>query len=118
VYVTAFALSNAFYFGDPGLIFTQKHVELAAADPAPLIGGTRSLDEARAFVEFHILSILDRRVDVTGVELHCVIDDAVLWGIPYYDDGLTLVDGILGLKMPSAALDEIDALRTWWERRS
>jgi hypothetical protein len=116
VYVTAFALSNAFYFGDPGLIFTQKHVKLAAADPAPLIGGTRSLDEARAFVEFHILSILDRRVDVTGVELHCVIDDAVLWGIPYYDDGLTLVDGILGLKMPCAALDEIDALRTWWGR--
>ena len=117
VYVTAFAISNASYFGDPGLIFTQKHVELEAAGHAPLIGGTRSLVEAEAFVEFHILSLLDRRADVTGVELRWEIYDAVLWGIPYYDDGLTLLDGILGLKMPGAALEEVAALRTWWEGR-
>lgn len=117
VYVTAFAVSNAFYFGDPGLIFTQKRVEPATAEPAPLIGGTRGLDDAKAFIEFHILSLLDRRVDVTGVEFGCTIDDAVLWGIPYYDDGYTLVDGLLGLKMPGAALDEIGALRAWWEGR-
>ncbi len=117
VYVTAFAISNAFYFGDPGLLFTQKHVELAAGDRAPLAGGTRSRTEAEAFVEFHLLNLLDRRADVTGVELQCAVDDAVLWGIPSYDDGLTLVDGILGLKIPGAALEEIGALRPYWEGR-
>ena len=117
VYVTAFAVSNAFYFGDPGLIFTQKRVELATTEPAPLIGGTRGLGDAKAFIEFHILSILDRRVDVTGVEFGCAIDDALLWGIPYYDDGDALVDGILGLRMPGAALEEIGALRAWWKGR-
>jgi hypothetical protein len=46
-----------------------------------------------------------------------VIDAAVLWAIPYCDDGITLTDGILGLKLPGAALDEIGALRAWWERQ-
>ena len=117
VYVTAFALSNAFYFGDPGLIFTQKRVALSPGELAPLVGGTRGLEEAKVFVEPHILGLLDRRIDVTGVELSCVIDDVVLWGIPYTDDGLTLTDAILGLKLPGAALDEIGALRVWWEQR-
>jgi hypothetical protein len=117
VYVTAFALSNGFYFGDPGLIFTQKRVALKTGESAPLVGGTRGLEEAKAFVEPHILSLLDRRVDVTGVELGCVIDDVVLWAIPYADDGLTLTDGILGVKLPGAALDEIGALRAWWEEQ-
>jgi hypothetical protein len=118
VYVTGFALSNGFYFGDPGLLFTQKRVELSPGDPAPLLGGTRSLEEAKIFVEPHLLSLLDRRVDVTGVELSCAIDQAVVWAIPYYDDGLTLTDGILGCKLPGAALDEIGALRAWWERQT
>lgn len=117
VYVTAFALSNGFYFGDPGLMLTQRRVVLAAGDPAPLIGGTRTLEEASAFVEPHLLSLLDRRVDVTGVAVICAIDEAVIWAVPYYDDGLTLVDGILGLKLPGAALDEIGAVRMWWEQR-
>ena len=117
VYVTAFALSNGFYFGDPGLIFTQKRVALSQGDPAPVIGGTRGLEEAKVFVEPHLLGILDRREDVTGVQLSCVIDEAVLWAIPYSDDGITLSDGILGLKLPGAALDEIGALRAWWGER-
>jgi hypothetical protein len=118
VYVTAFVLSNGFYFGDPGLLFTQKRVELSPGDPAPLLGGTRGLEEAKVFVEPHLLSLLDRRADVTGVEMSCAIDAAVLWAVPYYDDGLTLTDGILGCTLPGAALDEIGALRTWWERQT
>ncbi len=117
VYVTAFAFTNAIYFGDPGLIFTQKRVVLSQGDPAPVIGGTRGLEEAKVFVEPHLLAILDRREDVTGVELSCVIDEAVLWGLPYSDDGVALCDGILGLKLPGAALEEIGALRAWWGQR-
>ena len=117
VYVTAFALSNGFYFGDPGLVFTQRRVVLSQGDPAPVVGGTRGLEEAKVFVEPHLLSILDRREDVTGLKLSCVIDEAVLWAIPYADDGIALTDGILGLKLPGAALDEIGALRAWWEQR-
>ena len=113
VYVTAFTLHNAFYFGDPGLIFTQKHVTLDAADPAPILGCARGLEEAKAFIEPHLLTIMDRRVDVTGVELATTIKEVVLWGIPYFDEGQSLYDGILGLEIPAVAVDEIGPLRAW-----
>jgi hypothetical protein len=113
VYVTAFALHNAFYFGDPGLIFTQRQVVLKAGERAPLLGCTRSLETAVLFVEPHLLSIVDRRVDVTGIALQCAVDEAILWGIPFSDTGGVLADGILGLTIPAAAVNQIGALRAW-----
>lgn len=119
VYVTAFALHNAFYFGDPGLIFTQRRVALEAAPAklAPILGCTRSLEEAKGYIEPHLLTIMDRRVDVTGLELACTIREAVLWGIPYFDEGEKLRDGILGLRIPAVAVDEIGSLRAWMKER-
>ncbi len=111
VYVTGFALHNAFYFGDPGQIFTEKRVRLEAGPPARVVGCTRSLEEAKAYVEPHLLTIIDRRVDVTGLELSSTIGDVLLWGVPYSDEGDNLRDGILGLKIPSAALDEVGTIR-------
>lgn len=122
VYVTAFALHNAFYFGDPGVIFTQRRVALqpaesARAELAPILGCTRSLEEAKGYIEPHLLTIVDRRVDVTGLELACTIREAVLWGIPYFDEGEQLRDGILGLRIPAGAVDEIGSLRAWMTGR-
>ncbi len=111
VYVTAFELHNASYFGDPGQIFTEKRVRLEAGPPTRVVGCTRSLEEAKAYVEPHLLTIIDRRVDVTGLELSSAIGDVLLWGIPYIDEGDNLRDGILGLKIPSAALDEVGTIR-------
>ena len=111
VYVTGFELHNAFYFGDPGLIFTEKRVQLQPGSPSPLLGCTRSLEEAKAYVEPHLLAIIDRRVDVTGLELSCSIGEARLWGVPYSDGGDVLHDDILGLKIPAAAVDEVAAMR-------
>jgi len=117
VYVTAFALSNGFYYGDPGLVLTQRRATLAAAEPAPAFGGTRGLEGAKGFVEPELLALLDRRADVTGLSLAATVEEAVLWGIPYYDDGLGLTDGIMGLRLPGAALEEIGAIRAFWEGR-
>jgi hypothetical protein len=115
VYVTAFALHNAFYFGDPGLIYTQRQVVLEQGEKAPILGCSRSLEVAALFVEPHLLGIVDRRVDVTGVTLECQVGEAVLWGVPFADQGALLVDGILGLKIPTAAVVQIGALRRWAE---
>ena len=117
VYVTGFALHNAFYFGDPGVIFTQKRVALEAAETAPVLGCTRSLEEARAYIEPHLLTIMDRRVDVTGLKITSTIGEAVLWGIPFFDQGESLRDGILGLRIPAAAVDEIGSFRAWLKGR-
>lgn len=112
VYVTAFDLHNPSYFGDPGLIFTQKQVRFEAVAAAPAMGCTRSLEEAKAFVEPHLLGIIDRRVDVTGLTISAVVRDVVLWGVPFADQGETLQDCIVGLKYPAAALNDVGALRT------
>ncbi len=111
VYVTAFELHNASYFGDPGQIFTEKLVHLEAGPAASLVACTRSLEAAKAYVEPHILTVIDRRVDVTGMELSCVIGEVRLWGVPFLDQGDVLQDGILGLKIQAAAVDEVGAIR-------
>ena len=112
VYVTAFDLLNPSYFGDPGLIFTQRRVSLEPATPALAVGCIRSLEEAKAFVEPHLLTIIDRRVDVTGLTLSAVVEEVVLWGIPFADQGDSLQDCIVGLKYPAAALNDVGSLRT------
>jgi hypothetical protein len=111
VYVTGFGVHNASYFGDPGMIFTEKRVRLEEAGPALVAGCSRSLAEAKAYVEPHLLAVIDRRVDVTGLEMSCAIGDARLWGVPYIDEGDALRDGILGLRIPAAALDDVAAIR-------
>jgi hypothetical protein len=111
VYVTGFELHNASYFGDPGMIYTEKRLRLEPASPALVVGCTRSLEEAKAYVEPHLLTVIDRRVDVTGLEMSCAIKDVMLWGIPYFDEGDALRDGILGLRAPAAAVDEVGAIR-------
>jgi hypothetical protein len=113
VYVTAFELHNASYFGDPGQIFTEREVRLEAGPAASMVGCTRSLEEAKAYVEPHLLTIIDRRVDVTGMELSCAIGEAILWGIPFLDKGDAVHDGILGLKIPAVAVDELEAIRAY-----
>ncbi len=111
VYVTAFELHNASYFGDPGQIYTEKLVRLEEGPLAPVAGCTRSLDEAKAYVEPHLLTIIDRRVDVTDLELSSTIQEVMLWGVPFFDEQDALRDGILGLKIPAAAVDEVAAIR-------
>jgi len=112
VYVTAFDLHNPSYFGDPGLIFTQKRIQLEPAATTPAMGCTRSLEEAKRFVEPHLLTIIDRRVDVTGLTLSAVVQEVILWGVPFADQGEMLQDCIVGLKYPAAALNDVGALRT------
>lgn len=116
VYVSGFAIHNAAYYGDPGLIFTERRVVLTprdAREPAAVVAGcTRSQEEAKAFVEPHLLTIIDRRVDVTGLELSATVSEAILWGVPYFDEGETLRDGILGLKLPAAAITELSEIRS------
>jgi len=111
VFVTAFAIQNAAYFGDPGLIFTEKRMQLGEGPPARVRACVRGLDAAAAFVEPHVLTVIDRRVDVTGLRVTCKIEDARVWGIPFLDAGDALEDLLLGLRLPAAAVNDLAALR-------
>jgi len=115
VYVTGSAIHNAGYFGDPGMIFTEKRVLLAASEEgdreAVVAGCARSLEDAKAFVQPHLLTIIDRRVDVTGLDLSVRVSDGILWGVPYREEVDGLRDSILGLTIPTAAIIEFSQIR-------
>ena len=121
VYVAGFAVHNAAYFGDTGLVFTEKRVRLEPRDARErggvVAGCTRSLEDAQAYVEPHLWTIVDRRVDITGCELRCQISDVTLWGIPFQDDGDAVRDRILDLKIPAAAITEIGGIRACQDAR-
>ncbi len=120
-YVTGFRLHNPAYFGDPGLIFTERRVILEQAPETPagivVAGCCRGLDEATAYVEPHMLTIIDRRVDVTDMQLDSSIGHPVLWGVPYIDGGDVLTDGILGLRLPATAVEAIEEIRACQGKR-
>jgi hypothetical protein len=112
VYVTAFSAHNPAYFGDLGVIFTEKRVQLRPAEAPPRLAGcVRGLEAAAAFVEPHVLTILDRRVDVTGLRLTCIMKEARIWGVPFFETGQTLEDGVTGFRLPPVAIDDLTALR-------
>lgn len=121
VYVTGFRLHNAFYFGDPGLIFTEKRVILEPIPEVPsgmtVAGCGRDLEEAKAYVEPHLLTIIDRRVDVTDMQMECVISDPVLWGVPFVDGGADLRDGVIDFRIPAAAVEAIEEVRACQGKR-
>jgi hypothetical protein len=121
VYVTGFAIHNAAYFGDPGMIFTERRVSLETAAVSGragiIVGCTRSQEEARARLEPQLLAIIDRRVDITGLELSCQVSEVIFWGIPFHDDGTAFRDSILDLKIPAAALTELAGIRACAAKR-
>ncbi len=118
IYVTGFSLHNPSYFGDPGLIFSERRVELRSTEPAaPLLACVRGVDAASAFVESHLLTILDRRVDVTGLRLTCSIDAERLWAVPFFEAGELLEDGILGLRLPAGAVNDLASIRAALNKR-
>jgi len=116
VYVTGFSLHNPAYFGDPGLIFTERQVELQAGDPAPFVGCVRGQEMAGEYVASHLLTILDRRMDVTGLELTCRIVEARVWAVPFVEKDGGVEDCILGLRLPAAALNDFAAMRALCQR--
>ena len=99
-----------------GLTPTQLHDRCWAArgvqvvrqgEPSDIVDGA----ELFLLTEPHILTIIDRRVDITGMELSCTIGETWLWGVPFFDDGKFLRDGIVGLKIPAAAVDDVAGIR-------
>ena len=111
VYVTGFTVHNAFYFGDPGQLLTEQRATLRAGGTGTLLGCSRGLEDAKRYVEPHLLSVIGRRVDVTGMELSVAISEVLLWGVPYFDEGTHVRDGILGRTLPAAAVDALSAIR-------
>ncbi len=111
VYVAGFRVHNASYFADAGQLFTARQPALTPADAGVVIGCSRGMADAALFVEAHLLAVIDRHVDVTGLSLEVEVAEAVLWGIPYFDEGTMVRDGIIEEAIPAAVIEALPDIR-------
>ena len=117
VYVAAFFQRDIFYFGDLGLLYTQAGIAYETIDQRePLLGGSRSFEEASVYCRLFVLKTLDQKIDVTGVDVHLTIRSSQLLGVPFFDLGEKLIDGLLGVEVASVCLDDLNEMRDLLKR--
>jgi hypothetical protein len=115
VWVTGFILNRVSYFGDLGLTYTEKGVSLAAAENFPpggiVAGCSRTVEDALKYTRLYVTLILDKRADVTGMDINIVTRDARLWAVPFADYKDKVMDLVTLSELPSFALDDLEDLR-------
>lgn len=124
IWVMGYNLLRPSYFGDLGLFYTESRVELledpeiyGRSDICRVAGCSRSVDEAKVYTKLFLLLIIDRRKDITGMDLSPLIHEVSLWAVPFYDFKDKLVDGAMGREFPAFAIDDIEALREMYPRK-
>jgi len=87
VWVSAFHQSRVLFFGDPGMDLTEQAIDLLDVEDLPegtrLVGVTSGPSEASEYARLMVTHILDRRADVTGMEISVAVREAQLWGVPF-----------------------------------
>jgi hypothetical protein len=115
IWIAAFTLVRASYFGDVGLAFTEKLIRLEPLPDFParlaVAGCTREIEEAVRYAELFITLILDKRADVTGMKISLAVQGARLWAIPFADQGNQIQDLIIGSILPAFAVDDLEHIR-------
>jgi len=117
LYVPGYQLLRESYFGDLGLIYTERKIEMEEdtnrGNPAwrRLGSATRSPKEAEAYLKHYPLLIIDKRQDITGMELRIESNLDRVWAVPFFDMGKQIQDGIIGKGFSAFALDTMAEFR-------
>lgn len=114
-WITGFTVIRPSYFGDLGLVYTEKKVKPAPADRVSdgifTAGCTRTIEDALKYVKLYVTLILDKRADVTGMDIQVETRDARLWAMPFADYGDKVMDLVTGLELPAFAVDDLEDIR-------
>ncbi len=117
IYIPAFRLIRENYFGDFGLFYTESEIELEeqnelSEEEKSRIGlAMRSIKDVEKYLTLYPLLIIDKRVDITGLNLHTNAELEKIWAVPFFDLEKTIQDSVLQKSFPSFALEGIDQLR-------
>lgn len=117
VWVTAFSTRNSIYFGDPGLAYTLGQVAWKPRDDGFIAGAAVGGECAGGIAKYFVLSAIDKRVDVTGVDMEIQCSNSRIVGVPFSDQGDRLTDGLLGKDYPQQVLSDINAIRESFKGR-
>jgi len=115
VWVMGASMVRPSYYGDLSVIYTEKGVVMQP-DPHPprtafLAGCVRTIEDVMTYVRLLVTLILDRKADVTGMELEIKTGDAALWAVPFYQRGDKIIDPFTGTEIPSFALDDLEDIK-------
>lgn len=103
-----FAFRNVFVEGfsrvatslrlDIGLLYTNAQVTFETIPYNALRGCSRRRKDAEKFAKIIVLALVDKKVDITGVDVQLNVQEAALVGFPFYKEDMAYYDGILGRK--------------------
>jgi hypothetical protein len=117
LYVAAFRLLRESYFGEFGLIYTEasivleEDVNVPEAQRVSIGSAVRTLAETAPYVRNYPLGIIDKRCDVTNINVEVKADLEKIWAVPFYDLGEQIQEGILGRTFSVVALETIADFR-------
>jgi hypothetical protein len=118
IWVMGYNFARASYFGDTGFLYTESRAQIeeetdtyGRSERFRLAGCARTVAEAKGYIKLFLLLMIDKRRDITGMELSPLIHETSIWGIPFYDFQDKLKDAIRGKEIPAFATDDIEALR-------
>jgi hypothetical protein len=115
VWVQAFTLIRPSYFGDIGLFYTERDEQPEKMTVFPsefyVAGCSRTLEDAHKYTRLFVTLILDKKADVTGMDIEVWTRDAILWAMPFADHGDKIMDLITGTELPAFAVDDLEDIR-------
>jgi len=89
-WVSGFYQTRVLFFGDPGMDLTERGVEFLEVEEIPagarLLGVACGPDEAVETARLLITQAIDRRRDVTGMEISIAAVGIELWAVPFVHD--------------------------------
>lgn len=115
IWVMSFRGFRSSYFGDPGLLYTSRAIEPNLSPPQQgclPVGCSIRESEAKEYIAPFLLSLIDRSVDVAGIEVFPEISESRLVSVPFIDEDDKIKDIILDYKWPIIFLEDIVPLRS------
>lgn len=118
IYVAAYAVHRPGYLGEWGLAYTRQRPDWEVRQgPGPALpGGSITSSDAREIARQYVLSEIDRRADLSRLQVEVQVGEAELWAIPCLDLGARLRCPWTRSELPSAALDDLSEIRTAIQR--
>jgi len=114
IFVKGYILRGGDHLGNPGLRLTRDGAPPPRGlpdSPPALVGCRRSRATAHRYAELFLLEILDRQVDITGVELDLGVDATALTGIPFRDTLTHLTCAVTGQQIAAGLFEDIASIR-------
>lgn len=110
VWITAFRAWRSSYFGDPGLLYTQKTIvpkmTPAESDQMP-VGCSILAADAAEYLTPLLLHIVDRVFDVARVDIEVKIIAKHLVSVPFVDVKDQILDTQMDWKWPAVFIEDI-----------